>query len=113
MLNFIGILIERRKTYLILCILYVAKVVVEHFYAFQKDIGAPLVQKGIAVGMLIKILSDGHAIYINLYKTYNEINEMRSKRFVRPIDRLPRRRARGDQCDSVVQKKKEKFPKKE
>ena len=97
MLNFIGILIERRKTYLILCISYVVKVIVEHFYALQKNIGAPLVQKGVAVGMLTKVISDELAIYMNLYRTYNEINEIRMKRMKQPVNRVPRRRARRDQ----------------
>ena len=72
-----------------------------------------MVQKGIAIGMLIKIVSNGRTIYVNLHKSYNAIKEMRSKRFSRPIDRLPRRRARGDQCDFKARTRRKKYHEKD
>ena len=88
------------------------KIIVEHFYAFQKDLGAPLIQNGVVVGMLVKILSNESAVYINIYKCTHEIAYMRLNRIRMPKNTLPRVRARQNQSEHKYQQKR-KLPKKE
>ena len=68
------------------------------FKLFQSDLGAPLVQNGVAIGFLSEIISRNLAIFINLHKTYSEIIKMRKTRVKWPnILRIPRSRVIREQ----------------
>ena len=79
----------------------------EIFYLFQEDLGAPLSKNNIVFGILVKLPeeSESPAVFVDIFKSCNEINYFIDGGALIHRKALPRKKARFDHLTSRGPKK--------